>query len=43
MNAELIISINIFGFVPYLQFVELHGDRSGYDDPAIVTDRKSVV
>lgn len=23
--------------MPNLQFVELHGDRAGYDDPAIVT------
>lgn len=27
---------NIF-YISALQFVELHGDRSGYDDPAIVT------
>ena len=37
MNAELITLINVFGYTPYAQFVELHGDRSGYNDPAIVT------
>ena len=37
MNGELITLINVFGYTPYAQFVELHGDRSGYDDPAIVT------
>nr|POE46720.1 acetyl-coenzyme a carboxylase carboxyl transferase subunit alpha, chloroplastic [Quercus suber] len=37
MNAELITLINVFGYTRYAQFVELHGDRSGYNDPAIVT------
>lgn len=27
----------ISSLFPYFQFVELHGDRAGYDDPAIVT------
>lgn len=30
-----IIFINFF--YSHFQFVELHGDRAGYDDPAIVT------
>ena len=29
--------VNVFCIFPYVQFVELHGDRAGYDDPAVVT------
>lgn len=33
---ELLPFIEFSPFL-FLQFVELHGDREGYDDPAIVT------
>lgn len=38
---DLLPSIKFTSFL-LLQFVELHGDRGGYDDPAIVTGIGSI-
>lgn len=37
-GIQLLKAIHLMSFISsYVQFVELHGDRAGYDDPAIVT------